>query len=159
MDIQSLIRKIPNYPRPGETYYDLTTLLADGRGFRAVIEELAARLRTRYGRGFSTTNLRNFRTFYQVYADRTPEIRQTATGELGPDPASVKIRHTSSAVLDDLASAVDQADCKRDEAWRAFDQASREIDRQKDGFLDEMSIRLEQEVGQETLFHVRWRVA
>ena len=33
MDIQSLIRKIPDYPRPGETYYDLTTLLADGRGF------------------------------------------------------------------------------------------------------------------------------
>jgi hypothetical protein len=54
----------------------------------------------RYGRGFSTTNLRYFRTFYQVYADRTPEIRQTASGELGPAPASVKIRHTPSGVLD-----------------------------------------------------------
>ena len=75
-----------------------------------VIEQLAARLRTRYGRGFSTANLRYFRTFYQVYADRTPEIRQTASGELGPAPASVKIRHTPSGVLDDLASAVDQAD-------------------------------------------------
>ena len=47
MDIQSLIRKIPDYPRPGETYYDLTTLLADGRGFRAVIEELATRYASR----------------------------------------------------------------------------------------------------------------
>ena len=78
-----------------------------------VIEQLAARLRARYGRGFSTTNLHYFRTFYQVYADRTPEIRQTASGELGPAPASVKIRHTPSGVLDDLASAVDQADCIR----------------------------------------------
>ncbi|OGA18434.1 MAG: hypothetical protein A3H32_19175 [Betaproteobacteria bacterium RIFCSPLOWO2_02_FULL_63_19] len=78
-----------------------------------VIEQLAARLRTRYGRGFSTTNLRYFRTFYQVYADRTPEIRQTASGESGPAPASVKIRHTPSGVLHDLESAVDRADSIR----------------------------------------------
>ncbi len=78
-----------------------------------VIEQLAARLRTRYGRGFSTTNLRYFRIFYQVYADRTPEIRQTASGELGPAQVSVKNRHSPSGVLHDLASAVDQADCIR----------------------------------------------
>ena len=33
---------------------------------------------------------------------------------------------------------------KRDEAWRAFDHASREVDRQKDRVLDEISHRLEQ---------------
>lgn len=78
-----------------------------------VIEQLAARLRTRYGRGFSTTNLRYFRTFYQVYADRSPEIRQTLSGESGPAPAAVKIRHTPSGVLHDLESAVDQTDAIR----------------------------------------------
>ena len=48
---------------------------------------------------------------------------------------------------------------KRDEAWRAFDQASREIDRQKDGLLDEISQRLEQKTEYGELFTVRWRVA
>ena len=32
---------------------------------------------------------------------------------------------------------------KRDEAWRSYDQASREIDRQKDALLDDVSRRLE----------------
>jgi hypothetical protein len=45
---------------------------------------------------------------------------------------------------------------KRDEAWRAFDQASREIDRQKDALLDEISRRLEQKLEQEPLFTLRW---
>jgi hypothetical protein len=47
---------------------------------------------------------------------------------------------------------------KRDEAWRAFDQASREIDRQKDTLLDEIGQRLEQKLEQEPLFRVRWRL-
>jgi adenine phosphoribosyltransferase len=60
MDIRSLIRKIPDYPRPGETYYDLTTLLADGAGFRAVIEELAARYASRSIKKFACLEWRGF---------------------------------------------------------------------------------------------------
>jgi hypothetical protein len=48
---------------------------------------------------------------------------------------------------------------KRDEAWRAFDQASREIDRQKDALLDEISQRLEQKLEQEPLFTLRWKLS
>jgi ERCC4-related helicase len=48
---------------------------------------------------------------------------------------------------------------KRDEAWRAFDQASREIDRQKDALLDEISLRLEQKLEQEPLFTLRWTLS
>jgi superfamily II DNA or RNA helicase len=48
---------------------------------------------------------------------------------------------------------------RRDEAWRAFDQASREIDRQKDALLDEIGHRLEQKLQQEPLFTVRWRLS
>jgi hypothetical protein len=48
---------------------------------------------------------------------------------------------------------------KRDDAWRAFDQASREIDRQKDSLLDEIGQRLQQKLEQEPLFTLRWTVA
>jgi hypothetical protein len=48
---------------------------------------------------------------------------------------------------------------KRDEAWRAYDSASRDVDRQKDALLDEISRRLEQQTECTELFTVRWRVA
>ena len=47
---------------------------------------------------------------------------------------------------------------KRDEAWRAYDTASRDIDRQKDALLDEISRRLEQQTECRPLFDVRWRL-
>jgi hypothetical protein len=50
-------------------------------------------------------------------------------------------------------------DAKREDAWRAYDQASREIDRQKDALLDEISRRLEQRIDQEPLFVLRWHLA
>jgi hypothetical protein len=45
---------------------------------------------------------------------------------------------------------------RREVAWRDYDVASREIDRQKDDLLDEIGRRLEQRVEQETLFTLRW---
>ena len=45
---------------------------------------------------------------------------------------------------------------KRDEAWRAYDTASRDIDRQKDALLDEISRRLEQRTKCEMLFTLKW---
>ncbi len=47
---------------------------------------------------------------------------------------------------------------KRDEAWRDYDAASRDVDRQKDALLDEISRRLEQKIDCTELFTVRWRV-
>jgi superfamily II DNA or RNA helicase len=47
---------------------------------------------------------------------------------------------------------------KRDAAWRVYDETSRDIDRQKDALLDEVSERLEQRLEQEPLFTLRWRV-
>lgn len=47
---------------------------------------------------------------------------------------------------------------RRDEAWRAYDQAGREVDRQKDALLDEISSRMEQKLEQEPLFGLRWRL-
>ncbi|MEI8372183.1 MAG: SNF2-related protein [Planctomycetota bacterium] len=48
---------------------------------------------------------------------------------------------------------------KRDEAWRAYDSASCDVDRQKDTLLDEISRRLEQKTECEALFTLRWRLA
>ncbi len=47
---------------------------------------------------------------------------------------------------------------KREEAWRAYDEASRDIDRQKDSLLDEVGHRLEQQIEEKRLFTLRWHV-
>ena len=69
---------------------------------KQVIADLSARLKSRFGRGFSTTNLRYFRTFYTVYAERMPEIRQIGSGVLHGE----QICQTQSGVLDILAESV-----------------------------------------------------
>ena len=43
MDLKRLIRTIRDYPKPGILFRDITTLLADGPGFRATIDQLAQR--------------------------------------------------------------------------------------------------------------------
>ena len=50
---------------------------------KRVVAELSGRLATKYGRGFSTTNLWYFRQFYLVFSDRKPEILHKACGESG----------------------------------------------------------------------------
>ena len=47
---------------------------------------------------------------------------------------------------------------KRDEAWKSYDVTCREIERQKDTLLDEISKRLEQKTGRTELFTLHWRL-
>ena len=44
MDLKEKIRSIPDFPIPGVLFRDITTLLKDGEGYRALIDELAASL-------------------------------------------------------------------------------------------------------------------
>lgn len=40
MDLKSVIRTIPDYPKPGIMFRDVTTLLTDARGFRRAVDEM-----------------------------------------------------------------------------------------------------------------------
>ena len=42
VDIRSLIRTIPDYPKPGVMFRDVTTLFGDAAGFRAAVDQLVA---------------------------------------------------------------------------------------------------------------------
>jgi adenine phosphoribosyltransferase len=41
-DLKRLIREVPDYPKPGILFYDLTTLLKNKEGFRRLIDQLCA---------------------------------------------------------------------------------------------------------------------
>ena len=45
-NLKSLIRTIPDYPKPGIMFRDVTTLFADAQGFKATIAKLAEPYRT-----------------------------------------------------------------------------------------------------------------
>jgi adenine phosphoribosyltransferase len=46
LDLKSLIRTIPDYPKPGIMFRDVTTLLKDAGGFKACVERLVEPYRT-----------------------------------------------------------------------------------------------------------------
>lgn len=66
-----------------------------------LLNDLSERLSKRYGQGFSATNLRYFRLFYQSFSDRVPEIHHTPSDELVL---------TQEGALDDMSKALEKTD-------------------------------------------------
>jgi hypothetical protein len=54
--------------------------------------------------------------------------------------------------------ALRKLETRREEAWRNYDSASRELEKQKDSLLDEISKRLQQSSSNEVLFMLRWNL-
>jgi predicted nuclease of restriction endonuclease-like (RecB) superfamily len=69
-----------------------------------LLKVLSARLQRRVGRGYSVTNLRYFRLFYQTYAKREATIRHKPCDELLPDLGKHHKARDVSAALDLAAS-------------------------------------------------------
>ncbi len=46
-DLKALVRTVPDFPKPGIQFRDITTLLADGAGLAASVEHMASRLSAR----------------------------------------------------------------------------------------------------------------
>jgi adenine phosphoribosyltransferase len=46
-DLKKLIREVPDYPKPGILFYDLTTLLKDKQGFHTLIDRLCEHYKAR----------------------------------------------------------------------------------------------------------------
>lgn len=48
IDYRSLIREVPDFPKPGILFYDITTLLKNADAIRSLAEELAGRYRMQH---------------------------------------------------------------------------------------------------------------
>ena len=49
-------------------------------------------------------------------------------------------------------------DSKRDEAWKQYEHAAKDIEAKKDGLMDEVEKRLQQQISESTLFKIKWQV-
>jgi predicted nuclease of restriction endonuclease-like (RecB) superfamily len=71
---------------------------------KKVLAKLSDKLTEMYGKGFSVTNLRYFRLFFQTYSDRNPEIRHPTCDEL-----EVREKHHKPCdVLKDMSLAIEK---------------------------------------------------
>jgi adenine phosphoribosyltransferase len=59
-DLKRLIRTIPDYPKKGILFRDVTTLLGDAQGFRAAVEQMAAPYRNAGVQGVAGIEARGF---------------------------------------------------------------------------------------------------
>jgi len=73
---------------------------------KQIIKDLSDKLNSKYGKGFSTSNLWYFRQFYIVYSNREPKIRHKLCGELD----FWEKLHKPCGVLDDLSLSVEKSD-------------------------------------------------
>ncbi|MER3416070.1 MAG: adenine phosphoribosyltransferase [Gemmataceae bacterium] len=60
MDLQAYIRDIPDFPRPGIVFKDITPLLAEPKAFREAIDRLAARYRQEDVQAVAAAEARGF---------------------------------------------------------------------------------------------------
>lgn len=135
---------------PGDT----ETLLKDATTRRQV--ELLTAMSAKNGEWFDTE---------MDKLDRWAEDRRAALkADLEELDQSIKDAKKAARLAPNLPEKLEiqrklrALESKRDEAWRAYDAASRDVDRQKDALLDEISRRLQQQTTCETLFSLRWRV-
>ena len=70
-----------------------------------LLADLSATLKKRFGRGYSVTNLRYFRLFYQTYPHRMPEI--------GHEPRDQFTCIDNTSVVMDLSAALEVVDQRR----------------------------------------------
>ena len=67
--IKALLRTVPNFPSPGINFYDISTVLSDGPGFKAAADALTERIATLKFDKIAAIDARGF-IFGSIVADR-----------------------------------------------------------------------------------------
>jgi ERCC4-related helicase len=133
----------------------------------AIQNHLESSLKTQKKLILDEASLRNgswFDTEMEKLDHWAEDRRSSLKAELTDLDANIKEAKKAARIAGSLPEKLEKQrlvrtlETKRDEAWRSYDQASRDVDRQKDALLDEISQRLEQHMEEVPLFTVRWHV-
>ncbi|MBN2374094.1 DEAD/DEAH box helicase family protein [bacterium] len=89
---------------------------------------------------------KSLKTSLKEFDDRINELKKQA--RIAPNlPEKLEIQ-----------KEIRTLDKKRDEAWREYDRAAKDVELQKDALIDRIEARLNQEIEEETIFTIRWRL-
>jgi hypothetical protein len=129
------------------------------------IKDIQARAQASTLQEMGTRNARWFETEIEKLEHWAEDRRATLKAELDELDEALKTGRKSARTAPTLPEKLERQrevrrlETRRDDAWRAFDQATRDLDKQKDALLDDIARRLEHNVEDETLFTIRWRIA
>ena len=143
---------------------DLVTQLPIPSGIQSLLGDATARLQDALLVAMSAKNGEWFDIEMDKLDRWAEDLRAALKADLEELDQSIKDAKKSARLAPNLPDKLEiqrslrGLETKRDEAWRAYDTASRDVDRQKDALLDEISRRLEQQTSCDTLFTLRWRV-
>jgi ERCC4-related helicase len=93
------------------------------------------------------------------------DLRATLKADLAEAEEAVKAAkraaRTAQTLPEKLALQRDahKFEAKRDEAWREYERAGKEVDARKDALLDDVARRLGQRTSERELFTIRWNLA
>jgi hypothetical protein len=128
------------------------------------IKAIQARTQASTLEEMGTRNARWFETEIEKLEHWAEDRRATLKAELDELDEALKAGRKSARTAPTLPEKLERQrevrklETRRDDAWRAFDQATRDLDKQKDTLLDDIAKRLEQNVEDEILFTLRWRI-
>jgi len=112
--LKSLIRTIPNFPKPGILFYDITTLLKDKNGYATLVDALAAHY----------IGMENVDLVLGIEAGRatlvTRRIEDAGAAEIGRDVEAWKLRVgpvVAARIIADVGDVARFADRNRFASW------------------------------------------
>lgn len=131
---------------------------------RTKIDEITARRRQAAIEELGTRNANWFDVEIEKLDRWAEDRRATLKADLDQLDDTIKLARKSARTAPTLPEKLERQrevrkiETRRDEAWRTFDQAVRDINKQKESLLDDIAKRLEQHIENETLFTIRWRI-
>lgn len=133
-------------------------------GIKATLEDRTALQMREFLDSISTKNGMWFETEMDKLDHWAEDRRTSLKAELDELDETIKETKKSARLAPNLPEKLERQralrhlETKRTDAWKAFDEAAREIDRQKDALLDEISHRLQQKTEEENLFTLHWEL-
>ena len=133
-------------------------------GIKSTLEDMTTRETREFLDSISTKNGMWFETEMDKLDRWAEDRRVSLKAELDELDETIKETKKAARMAPNLPEKLErqrasrQLETKRTDAWKSFDEASREIERQKDSLLDQIGKRLEQQTKEDVLFSIRWQI-
>ena len=133
-------------------------------GIKATLEDMTTRQMREFLDSISTKNGMWFETEMDKLDRWAEDRRVSLKAELDELDETIKETKKAARMAPNLPEKLErqrtsrQLETKRTDAWKSFDEASQEIERQKDSLLDQIGKRLEQQTKEDVLFSIRWQI-
>lgn len=133
-------------------------------GIKGTLEDITASQLREILDSISTKNGMWFETEMDKLDHWAEDRRASLKAELDELDETIKETKKAARLAPNLPEklerqrAVRQLESKRIDAWKAFDEASREIEQEKDALLDQIAKRLEQQTKADVLFTIQWHI-